>query len=240
MGKQRIELMDGLRGLAVLLMVVHHFLYDLAAFCGAPWWLFSNPVFNVLHYIFAGLFVVLSGVSSNFSRSNVKRGLKALACAAVITAVTVWMGMDIWFGILHMLGTCMVFYGLHQKAVGAAAGVDDAGSDRGGYGADRAPCQRPDHGQDLALDVWVDLSGLFFLRLLPAAAVDLCVSFRHMGGPVYPGWKIPPMVLHCPDAGLFRRGAAQPRDLCAPPAGAVCAGDGRAVSVWTVINFCMA
>jgi len=110
--KKRIGLMDALRGLAVLLMVVHHFLYDLAAFCGAPWWLFSNPVFDVLHYFFAGLFILLSGVSSNFSRSNVKRGLKALGCALVITAVTAAMEMPIWFGVLHLLGTCMLLYGL--------------------------------------------------------------------------------------------------------------------------------
>ena len=73
-GKQRIQLIDALRGLAVGLMVVHHFLYDLVAFCGAPEWLFSNPVFDFLHFVFAGLFIFLSGVSSNFSRSNVKRG----------------------------------------------------------------------------------------------------------------------------------------------------------------------
>ncbi len=112
---KRIQLIDALRGLAVLLMVVHHFLYDLTAFCGAPWWLFSNPVFDVLHYIFAGLFILLSGVSSNFSRSNVKRGLKALACALAITAVTVWMDMPILFGVLHLLGACMVLYGLTRK-----------------------------------------------------------------------------------------------------------------------------
>ena len=117
MKKQRIELMDALMGLAVILMVIHHFLYDLAAFCGAPWWVFSNPVFNVLHYIFAGLFILLSGVSSNFSRSNTIRGLKALGCAVVITVVTVWMDMDIWFGILHLLGTCMVVYGDRKSVV---------------------------------------------------------------------------------------------------------------------------
>lgn len=111
----RIGLMDALRGLAVLLMVAHHFLYDLAAFCGAPWWIFSNPVFDVLHYVFAGLFILLSGVSSNFSRSNVRRGLKALGCAAAITAVTVVMRMPIWFGVLHLLSVCMILYGLTRK-----------------------------------------------------------------------------------------------------------------------------
>ena len=34
----RIELIDALRGLAVCLMVLHHFLYDLCEFLGAPWW----------------------------------------------------------------------------------------------------------------------------------------------------------------------------------------------------------
>ena len=97
----RIELMDALRGLAVCLMVLHHFLYDLCAFLGAPWWLFTNPVFDVLHYFFAGLFIFLSGISSDFSRSNLKRGAKAMALALGITLVTYFMDMTIVFGVLH-------------------------------------------------------------------------------------------------------------------------------------------
>jgi len=111
----RIELMDALRGLALCVMVIHHVCYDLAAFCGLPWWIFDNPVWTVLHYATAGLFVMLAGVSSNFSHSNVRRGLKALGIALAFTLVTYWMDMPIWFGVLHLLGLCMVFYGLTQR-----------------------------------------------------------------------------------------------------------------------------
>jgi len=113
--KKRIEIIDGLRGLAVVMMVIHHMLYNLAAFLGAPWWVFTNPVFDFLQYIFIGLFLFLSGVSSRFSRSNVKRGLIAIALAIGISVVTYIMGMPIWFGILHLLGICMVFFGLTRK-----------------------------------------------------------------------------------------------------------------------------
>lgn len=113
--KQRIELMDAARGLALCLMVAHHFLYDLVVFAGAPSWFFWNPVFEVLHYIFAGLFILLSGVSSNFSRSNTRRGVKALGVALVITLVTTIMDMPIVFGVLHLLGSCMLLYGLTQR-----------------------------------------------------------------------------------------------------------------------------
>jgi len=113
--KKRIELIDGLRGLSVVLMVIHHLLYNLAAFLDAPWWVFTNPVFDVLHYFFAGLFIFLSGVSSRFSRSNIKRGLIVIALAIVISAVTFFIGMPIWFGILHLLGFLMLFYGLTHR-----------------------------------------------------------------------------------------------------------------------------
>lgn len=115
MTKDRVEIIDALRGCAVILMVVHHFLYDLTAFLGAPEWLFFNPIFDFLHYIFAGLFILLSGVSSQFSRSNVRRGIKAFAIALVISVVTYIMDMPIRFGVLHLLGFCMVFYGLTQE-----------------------------------------------------------------------------------------------------------------------------
>jgi hypothetical protein len=54
-------------------------------------------------------------VSSRFSASNIKRGLKALALSVGITVVTYFIGMPIWFGVLHLLGFSMVFYGLTFK-----------------------------------------------------------------------------------------------------------------------------
>ena len=113
--KRRIELIDAIRGFDVFVMIVHHVIFDLCAFCGAPWNWFSNPVWNVIHYLSAGTFILLAGVSSNFSRSNVRRGLRALAIAAVITLVTYAIDMPIRFVVLHLLGTCMTLYGLTQR-----------------------------------------------------------------------------------------------------------------------------
>jgi len=110
--KERIHSIDALRGLCVVLMVGHHFLYDLVVFLDAPNWLFFNPLFHILQPIFAGCFIMLAGVSSRFSRSNIKRGLRVLAAACVISVVTWFMHMPILFGVLHFLGVAMVFYGL--------------------------------------------------------------------------------------------------------------------------------
>jgi len=113
--KSRIEIIDALRGVAVTLMVIHHALYNMAAFLGAPWWLYRNPVFNVLQALFIGLFIVISGVSSRFSRGNVERGSIVIVIAVIITYITYHMDMPITFGILHLLGFLMIFYGLTRK-----------------------------------------------------------------------------------------------------------------------------
>ena len=113
--KTRISIIDALRGLSVVLMVIHHFFYDCVEFLNAPRWLFTNPVFDVLHYIFAGLLIFLSGVSSMFSRGNIKRGIKVIAVAVAISLVTHYMDMPILFGVLHLLGFSMLFFGLTRK-----------------------------------------------------------------------------------------------------------------------------
>ena len=113
--KKRIEIIDALRGFAVILMVIHHALYNSTIYLGAPWWFYRNPVFDFLQAIFIGVFISVSGVSSRFSRGNVERGAIVIVIAVVITYATTRLGMPITFGILHLLGFLMIFYGLTSK-----------------------------------------------------------------------------------------------------------------------------
>ena len=50
-----------------------------------------------------------------FSRGNIKRGIRVIAVAAAISLVTHLMDMPILFGILHLLGFSMLFFGLTRK-----------------------------------------------------------------------------------------------------------------------------
>ncbi len=96
-------------------MVCHHFLFDLCQFLGAPWVLFYNPPFEVLHYIFAAAFVLISGMSSRFSRSNLWRGAKLLVVALALELVTWFLRMPDRFGVLHLLSVSMLCYGAAER-----------------------------------------------------------------------------------------------------------------------------
>lgn len=94
--KKRIWEIDFLRGLAIFLMIFDHLAYDFATFNSffINSYQISNPVINslitfslqfetsalrnILHLIFAGLFFVLCGISSTFSRNNWKRAFEIL------------------------------------------------------------------------------------------------------------------------------------------------------------------
>ena len=112
----RIWELDFLRGVALILMIYFHIIVDL------------NEMYNInvsylsgVNYyigkISAILFMLLSGISSSLSRNNMKRGLRVLASALVITAVTYLYDpkLTIVFGILHFLGICMLLYPLLSK-----------------------------------------------------------------------------------------------------------------------------
>jgi len=115
---QRIWEIDFLRGLSIILVVCYHLLYDLGEYVGVKRFLrFSTDLTTVAwvvaQHFFAGLFIVLSGISSTLTRSNLRRGLKLLAVSLIITAATYIYNppSTIWFGILQLLAVSILIYG---------------------------------------------------------------------------------------------------------------------------------
>lgn len=115
---KRIQLIDAARGIAILAMLVHHFLLSFGmVFPSVPLPLVNEPYFEPLHFFFVAVFLLISGVCSHFSSNNIKRGCIVLAAAFLVSVVTFFALPDspIYFGILHLLGCCMVLYGLTKR-----------------------------------------------------------------------------------------------------------------------------
>lgn len=115
--QNRITLLDEIRGMAVILMVLYHALFDLANIYFLP---FAAKIMSALlpyDFVLGMIFITVSGISSQFSRSNIKRGLKLLPIALAITLITYFFMYDmrIMFGILHFLSFAMIYFGLTEK-----------------------------------------------------------------------------------------------------------------------------
>ncbi len=119
--KPRIWELDALRGVCILCVIVVHFLFDLSFFGGLD---LTLPAWYVFIQEYGGaIFVVLSGVCVTLGSKSVRRGLIVFACGMLITAVTYGMyrlgmsGADVVvkFGVLHLLGVCMLVYPAFKK-----------------------------------------------------------------------------------------------------------------------------
>ena len=86
--KERIQILDELRGFAILAMVVHHFFLDVYVVLGADWGL---KIFNdlcVVQPLFWAIFIIISGICSRLSRNTVRRGIIVFCGGLIITFVT--------------------------------------------------------------------------------------------------------------------------------------------------------
>ena len=115
--KKRIVLIDNLRGLALIYMVFFHFIYDMAYLVPTEWGRAALAANQDIVIFDTASFILLAGISSAFSRSNLKRGGRLLAIGIVFTLVTAFIfpGQAIYFGILQLLGSCMVLYGAFEN-----------------------------------------------------------------------------------------------------------------------------
>ena len=80
--RPRIHTMDELRGLAVLCMIFYHAFYTMAFLFGIPLGRTLLYFFMPAEPYFAGLFILISGISCQLSHSNLIRGAKLLLVAA--------------------------------------------------------------------------------------------------------------------------------------------------------------
>lgn len=111
--QKRIHMLDVIRGTAIILVVIYHFLYNLE-------WIFSLyiPVFHTeiadfLHFCLLATIIGVSGICTGFSRNIFRRGSLLLVAGTAITMFTsVFLpSQRIVFGVLSFFGTMMILYG---------------------------------------------------------------------------------------------------------------------------------
>ncbi len=118
---KRIWELDVLRGIMIFGVVFVHLLFDLDYFLGID--VVKDPFWQYCLDRCGFLFVVLSGVSVTLGRRSIRRGLQVFACGMVITVVTAGMYflhmadkfIIIYFGVLHLLGVCMLLWPIFKK-----------------------------------------------------------------------------------------------------------------------------
>ena len=117
----RIWELDALRGVCILCVIAVHLIYDLGFFIGLDLHL---PAWYVFIQQYGGvIFVILSGCCATLGSRSFRRGCIVFACGLLISLVTFGMyrlGMAtrdviVWFGVLHLLGVCMMLYPVYRR-----------------------------------------------------------------------------------------------------------------------------
>ena len=119
----RLWEIDFLRGIAIILMIIFHFIYDLNHYSLIQYKLWTGP-FAIASSITASIFVLLVGISLTISFQKKKkiiplnsirttflrRGLKLFGLGLIITFAS-WIIIPerfVIFGILHCIGICII------------------------------------------------------------------------------------------------------------------------------------
>ncbi|MBQ3392658.1 MAG: DUF1624 domain-containing protein [Lachnospiraceae bacterium] len=119
----RIALLDTIRGVTLLSMILYHACWDAVWLLGAPWdWYHGKGAFLWQQSI-CWTFILLSGLCVPFSRRILRRGAEVFAAGALVTAVTVIALPEerVVFGVLTLLGSCMLILGIFRRVTGDRA-----------------------------------------------------------------------------------------------------------------------
>lgn len=107
----RYALVDTIRGLAIVNMVVFHFLYDVFMVYAVDTSWYSTPSVHIWQQAICWTFILVSGFVWQWGRrGNLKRGVMLNVFGLVISGVTCLVMPDeaVWFGILNFIGCAVL------------------------------------------------------------------------------------------------------------------------------------
>ena len=115
----RYHLLDAIRGICIIYVVFYHALFNMAQRSPDAYKLLFSDGMEISKFIFVSALMLISGICTKLTRSNLKRGIKTLAAAMLVTLVTAVIEpeMTIIFGILHFFGIAMLIYSATEKLI---------------------------------------------------------------------------------------------------------------------------
>lgn len=125
--KQRYDWLDLWRSLAVLTMLVFHALWDMELFGAIPGGTMETPAADVIRYLGGGSFILISGMLVLRSEKSLRRGFMLFCLGLGLSIVTAMIGLPVRFGILQLLGICMMLCGALRERLQRITGLWLAG-----------------------------------------------------------------------------------------------------------------
>ena len=106
MERRRYQVLDTIRGCALISMILYHACWDLVYMFGMDWLWYRGFAAHVWQQSICWTFLLLSGYCFALGRHQFRRGLTVFSCGALITAVTwLWMPSNlVYCGVLTLLG----------------------------------------------------------------------------------------------------------------------------------------
>jgi len=115
--------LDALRGLSIVMMLCHHFIFDVRYLLEIDMFAFQeSDIFGYLAQpLFISVFLSVSGICCQFSKNNLKRavrmGIAALTLSVMMGVFSLVFdeGLFVFFNILHLLTVGTLIYWLIDK-----------------------------------------------------------------------------------------------------------------------------
>ena len=123
--RERYHLIDFIRGLTLISMIIYHACWDLVYLFGTNLQGYTGLGGFIWQQSICWSFILLSGFCANLGKSQYKRGLEVSLAGILITVITVIFMPNavIWWGVLTLIGSGMLFTRAFQNILNKISGV---------------------------------------------------------------------------------------------------------------------